>query len=60
MKLPNPFKKPTALELAHDALEDARRQHLLHLSQRDYHTNMANYYEQTVRRLSAYVQSQEK
>ena len=60
MKLTNPFKKPTALELAHDALEDARRQQLLHLSQRDYHTNMANYYEQVARRLFAYVQTYEE
>lgn len=56
----NPFKKPSALELARQALEDAQRQQLLHLSQRDYHTNMANYYEQTIRRLSAYVQSHEE
>ena len=56
----NPFKKPSALELARQALEDAQRQQLLHLSQRDYHTNMANYYEQTIRRLSAYVQHEEK
>lgn len=56
----NPFKKPSALELARQALEDAQRQQLLHLSQRDYHTNMANYYEQTIRRLSAYAQSHEE
>ena len=56
----NPFKKPSTLELARQALEDAQRQQLLHLSQRDYHTNMANYYEQTIRRLSAYVQSHEE
>ena len=56
----NPFKKPSALELARQALEDAQRQQLLHLSQRDYHTNMANYYEQTIRRLSGYVQSHEE
>lgn len=55
----NPFKKPTAQELAAQALEDAQRQHLMHVSQAEYHTHMAAYYEQMVRRLEAYTTPKE-
>lgn len=58
ISIPNPFKKPTPKQIAQRDLEDAERQLLASQSQAEYHNKMAEYYYDTVRRLSEYVKQQ--
>jgi hypothetical protein len=55
IKLPNPFRKPTAREIAARDLEDARRHLLEQQAQAEYHTKMAEYYRGVEARLARYL-----
>ena len=57
MKLYNPFKAPSAMHLAVQELEDAKRELLQALSAQEYATAMVAYNTDRVRRLSATVSS---
>jgi hypothetical protein len=54
-KLPNPFRKPTAKEIAARDLEDARRHLLLEQASAEYHAKMAEYYRGVEERLARYL-----
>lgn len=49
------FKKPTASVLAVNELEEAQRQLLISQAAAAYHAKMAEYYQETVDRLSGYL-----
>lgn len=51
----NPFRKPTAQDIARADLEEAQRQLQAELSRAEYHTKMAEYHKSVVDRLSQYV-----
>ncbi len=55
----NIFKKPSAKSIAQVDLEEAERQVLVHRASADYHTKMAEYYAETVRRLSEYIKEEQ-
>ena len=57
MKIYNPFKAPSAMHLAVQELEDAKRELLASLSAQEYATAMVAYNTDRVRRLSATVAS---
>ena len=57
MKLLNPFKVPSAMHLAVQELEEAKRELLRSLSAQEYATAMVAYNTDRVRRLSATVSS---
>lgn len=57
MKLYNPFKAPSATQLAAYELEEAKRDLLHALSARDYASALVQYNTDRVRRLSATVSS---
>lgn len=48
----NPFRKPTAEQIAKNDLEDAKRHLLKSMSQAEYHGKMTEYYRNMVKRLS--------
>lgn len=52
------FKKPSAKSLAQIDLEEAERQMLKHDSSAAYHSKMADYYRETVVRLSNYIKEE--
>lgn len=55
-KLINHFnKKPSAQELAIADLESAKRMYLAETASAKYHTKMAEYYSETITRLTAYI-----
>ena len=49
------FAKPSATAIAQNELEEAQRNLLRHQAQSEYHANMVKFYEQNIKRLSAYV-----
>jgi hypothetical protein len=49
------FRKPAAQELARVEYEEAKRQLLQHVSSKEYHDHMADYYRGTVERLHKYL-----
>ena len=49
------FKKPTASVLAVNELEEAQRQLLASQAAQAYHTKMTEYYQETVARLTGYL-----
>ena len=55
MKHLDPFRKPTAKEIAAQGLEDARRHLLDEQSKAEYHTKMADYYRGVAMRLDRYL-----
>jgi hypothetical protein len=55
MKISNPFRKPTAKEIAARDLEEARRHLLTEQAQAEYHAKMAEYYKGVIGRLSNYL-----
>ena len=55
MKLSNPFRKPTAKELAARDLEDARRSLLQEQARAEYHQKMSEYFKGVIGRLSNYL-----
>jgi transposase len=55
MKLSNPFRKPTAKEIAARDLEEARRHLLQEQAQAEYHAKMAEYFKGVIGRLSNYL-----
>ena len=52
------FRKPSAMELAVRHLEEAKRLALEQQSAASYHAKLAEYYEETVDRLTEYVSCQ--
>jgi hypothetical protein len=54
-KIPNPFRKPTAREIAARDLEDARRHLLQQQAQAEYHQSQVTFYKNMIQRLSAYL-----
>ena len=57
-KLANPFRKPTAKEIAARDLEDARRHLLQEQAHAEYHAKMAEYYRGVEKRLSTYLKDE--
>lgn len=55
----NIFKKPSAKSIAQVDLEEAERQVLVHRASANYHIKMAEYYAETVKRLSDYVKEEQ-
>ena len=55
MKLSNPFRKPTAKEIAARDLEEARRHLLQEQAQAEYHQKLAEFYKGVIGRLSNYL-----
>lgn len=53
------FKKPSAKSIAQVDLEEAERQVLIHSASANYHGKMAEYYKETVKRLSEYVKEEQ-
>ncbi len=49
------FRKPSAMEMAVRHLEEAKRLALEQQSAASYHTKLAEYYEETVDRLTEYI-----
>lgn len=49
------FRKPSAMELAVRHLEEAKRLALEQQSAASYHAKLAEYYEETVDRLTEYI-----
>jgi hypothetical protein len=49
------YKKPTATVIAVNDLEEAQRQLLTHQAAETYHAKMTEYYQETVDRLSTYL-----
>lgn len=49
------YTKPSAMEIALVELEEAKRQHLAHLSAAEYHIALANCYDDRVDRLKQYI-----
>jgi hypothetical protein len=54
----NPFRKPTAKEIAARDLEEARRQLLKEQSAAEYHSRMAEYYKGVEKRLGAFLKEE--
>lgn len=52
MKFPNPFRMPSAKELAARELEDAHRQLLLAQRQQAYSCKLAEFYAERIKALS--------
>lgn len=52
------FAKPSAASLAQQEYEDAQRHLLQHQASHEYHANMVKYYEQSIKRLSNYIQKE--
>lgn len=59
MNLNSLFKKPSAKSIAQVDLEEAERQVLIHSASANYHAKMAEYYKETVKRLSEYVKEEQ-
>ena len=51
----NPFKKPTALEIAVADLEQAKRDHLVAMQHSEYYAAQASYNDGLISRLSNYL-----
>lgn len=58
IKMPNPFRKPTAKEIAARDLEDARRHLLLEQARAEYHQKMSDYYRGVAARLDRYLKEE--
>ena len=54
----NPFRKPTAKEIAARDLEEARRQLLKEQSAAEYHAKMAEYYRNVETRLARFLKEE--
>ena len=59
LKRLDPFRKPTAKEIAARDLEDSRRSLLTHQAASEYHTKMAEYYRGVELRLSRFLKESE-
>ena len=51
----DPFRKPTAKEIAARDLEDAKRHLLLEQAKAEYHQSQTMFYRNMVQRLSSYL-----
>ena len=54
----NPFRKPTAKEIAARDLEDAKRALLREQAAAEYHAKLAEYYRNAVVRLNIYLKEE--
>ena len=59
MKFSNPFRKPSAKELAQIELEEAQRQLLAAQTSAEYARRIAEYNQDRIRRLQAFVKGAE-
>ena len=57
-KFPNPFRKPTAKEIAARDLEEARRHLLAEHAKAEYHARMVEYYRGVEMRLARYLKEE--
>ena len=58
MKFPNPFKAPSAHQLAVRDLENAKRDLLATQAAAEHQAKMVEYYQGIVSRLTAYIRSE--
>lgn len=58
LKKIDPFRKPTAKEIAARDLEDARRALLRELSAAEYHAKMAEFYRNVETRLTLFLKEE--
>ena len=56
-KFHNPLRTPSAERIAREGLEEARREYLEHQARAEYHAKMAEYYANTIDRLTDYLEN---
>lgn len=52
------FQKPSALAIAVQELEEAKRQELVYVSAAEYHAKLAEFYKAKIDRLNTYISSE--